>query len=292
MANTSNLMNNQLPREFKSLDIGTQQLVLAVSGVVPENIAPPLRLLAENLRRSSVMEYAARRVIEEEGIGINWQDLLDEATNFCLQQLSEELRRHADRMATIIRLELEQLDRTSPDQMDDYGFADFRRMQHFVLTPEEKERLYWAHLAHDVGNMCYPLSFLASAETFTEAQRKQLVYHVQYGYYLGQFLNVHPQVIALIVMHHQPTRGYPWNGILAKLSHYLVDPRFCYMRDWLAWHEVYVGMTDVQAHRMDTIGHEQALRQMMPPEVKEVGMGFAPFLEAVRGSGTSAVALG
>ncbi|MCX6740570.1 MAG: hypothetical protein NTZ49_05070 [Candidatus Parcubacteria bacterium] len=192
-------------------------------------------------------------------------------------------------MHQIVAEQLKLLEHQKPEQLDDFGCEDFRTMHHFELTPEDQQNLKWAAAFHDLGRMCYPVSFWNTPGRFSQKQREQLEFHARNFYFLGEMLNVCQEVIALSVLHHYPNKGYPDNGIIAKLRPFLDQPKFQYMLKWLVTNDVYGGATDKRSYRDQIWTHEQVIQQTMPVEMARVGLGWVPFIQALKQSGQRVV---
>ncbi len=283
------VMNNQIPRDFDLLDPETRQLALAIGGRKVNGTNFHLGHLAKNLKRSEVAVWAARRVIRSEAIGINWEHLLDDIVETCLKEFHYETYRHLKRMHGIMAEELKYLQHHQPAQMDDRGIKEFREMEHFPLGEEEQAQMKWASSFHDICRMSYKVSYWKKKGKFTPLQRKQLDFHARNFFFLGQLFNVYQEVIALSVLHHYPNKGYPDNGIIAKLTPFLAQPKFQYMLNWLVTNDVYTGATDDRGYRDQPYTHEQAIGQTMPTELGPVGMAWVPFIEAIKQPGDKVV---
>ena len=275
------VMNNQRTRDFASLAKETQQLALAIGGQAISGTEVHLLNLAKNLRNSEVVVWATHRLIANEAIGINWEHLLKEIVDCCLKKFHQESYWHLMRMQNLMQKQLNLYAQKGSDQIDDFGFLAFRKLRHFKLTPEDQNNMIWAASFHDLCRMCYSPSFWNTPGPFTSQQRKQLDFHARNFFYLGEMVNAYPEVIALSVLHHWPNKGYPGNGVIAKLKPFLNNPKFRYMLNWLVTTDVYCGATDKRSYRQTVWGHLKVLKETLPRELSNIGMGFVPFIHAI-----------
>ncbi|MCX6745014.1 MAG: hypothetical protein NTX82_05830 [Candidatus Parcubacteria bacterium] len=283
------VMNNQEPRDFSLLDQETQALASAVCGHKVTGMNVHLAHLAKNLRKSETIVWATKRVMKSEAIGINWEHLLNYVVEDCLKPFHEETYWHLKRMHRIMTEQFKLLEHQKPEQLDDFGCQDFRTMEHFELTSSDQQNLKWAAAFHDLGRMCYPVSFWNTKGAFSLKQRKQLDFHARNFYFLGEMLNVYQEVIALSVLHHWPNKGYPDNGIIARLRPFLDQPKFQYTLNWLVTNDVYGGATDRRSYRDHAWSHEQVIIETMPKEMARVGLGWVPFIQALKQPGQGVV---
>lgn len=285
------VMNNQVARDFTSLAKETQQLALAVCGQVDSSLDNHLVHLAENLQTSELLVWAARQVIVSEAIGVNWEHLFDDMVENCLREFHEESYIHLRRMHRLMASQLVLSLHKKLSQIDDFGIKAFRRMKHYLLNEDDQSHLKWASSYHDVCRMCYSREFWETPGPFSPEQRKQLDFHARNFYFLGEMYNVNPVVSALSVLHHWPNKGYPDNGIIAKLSPFLRDPKFRYMLNWLVTTDVYCGSTDRRSYRDNVWDHIRVLKKTLPDELGKIGMGFVPFIHALWKPNQQAVCL-
>lgn len=278
------VLNNQVARDFDSLERETQKLVLATCGQKVDALEEHLAHLAQNLRRSDLIIWAAERIRKQEPLAINWEDLLTDIIETCLKTFHQESYLLLRRMQMLMKRQLEFLEDRRISEIDDFGYSEFHSMRHYELSAHEKDSLVWAALFHDLCRLCYELDFWTTPGAFPQEKRKLLDYHVRDFYFLGEMLNVSPLVTALAVLHHYPNKGYPSNGIITKLRSFLTNPRFRYMLNWLISNIVYVGATNPRSYRKDW-GDELVLSDIMPQELRPIGMGFAPFILAIKQPG-------
>ncbi|HDQ22558.1 MAG TPA: hypothetical protein ENN28_01140 [Candidatus Uhrbacteria bacterium] len=272
-------------RDFDSFQPETKLLICAIRDN-PQNLSgstnsPYIIHLAKNLRRSeSVIEAARSLSLNEPLLGAP-QDWLDILLHDCLKKFHEESYWHLVRVRQIFS----QVKKVWQDQglknLPDLGMGEFKKLKvDLVFMDEDWQDLDWAAAYHDLCKMAYAKEFWDTPGKFSVKQRKDLEAHARWFYFLGEMFDVPKRVTALAVLHHYLNLHYPENGVVEKNICFLSGQNFHSMLRLLVTLDVYEAMSGNRSYRQG-LPHEEVFARM-PGELKEIGCGFFPVLQAVK----------
>ena len=271
-------------RDFKVFKPETQQLIWAVAGNPLPETSQPIIYLADNLRLSPLVIEAAGKLLKNQALIIRWVDWLTLLLMECLQHYHQETYLHVLRVRSIVRAIRQMLAKYGIEGIPNYGNADFQKIQeNFIMTDKDWERLEFASWFHDLGKMAYPQKFWNTAGKFTDDQRKELEAHARLFYYLGEMFNV-PQIVSgLSVLHHYPNLHYPQNGVVMRYKDLMGQKKFRQLLRMLITMDIYEAMSGIRTYRPKIQSHQETI-QKMPGELRKVGTGYIPLLEALKES--------
>lgn len=275
------LRNNLEARDFGSFEPLTQQLIRAVLLQAPAGTDEHIMQMAKNLRRSKQVIEAADCLVRNQPLEKDWQDWLEIVSRKCLRPFHPETYLHLRRVQRIIRKKIELLQQYKLADFAEIANQDFLQIEHFALTAEDEHILNWVAAYHDLFKMGYPLAFWNTPGRFSQEQRLELELHAKFFYNLGEFFNVNKLVVAMSVLHHYPTQHYPHNGTVAKVSYILNNPKYAYMLKLVITDDVYEAVTGKRKYRLKIISHQEAMREIMPQELKNIGTAFLTLLEVL-----------
>jgi hypothetical protein len=201
----------------------------------------------------------------------------------CLKPFNRRIYDHLLKTRQMVIEQLRLLHCKCPSDIDDLGIKKFRTMKHFRLTPAEREKLQWAASYYDLGMMAYPDGYWDQQKSFTPEERRELDFHARLAPLLKDFCNIPDDVSGLFVLHHYPSLQYPQNGIIARYSHLLADPRFSYILNLLVVNDMYVAGTSERPWRDGTWTHEEAVFEKLPKIMGNPDLvAYLPMIEAIK----------
>ncbi len=276
------LRSNREAREFDSFSLVTKQLILTVLGETPRGTDQHILFLGENLRRSDLVIEAAEKLVREEPLILGWHDWFYVVSTECLQPYHEESFMHLQRTRRILLKIRSLLEKLGPFNIPDFGHKGYLKVQSQLnLTDDDWLMVELAAEIHDLCRMAYDVSFWQTPGKFTPQQLNELEFHARLFFYLGEFFNVDRKVVGLSVLHHNPNKHYPQNGIVREFEDLMADERFMVMLRLLVNLDIYEGMTGLRDYRDKPLTHEKAI-EIMPKELGDVGTDFMPLILALR----------
>jgi hypothetical protein len=271
-------------REFRSLNIPTQQVVKAILEL-EEPQDQHLAHFAHNLRVSEAIRSSAETLYNSEQLLGTWQEWLELVAHECLKPFHAESFDHCQRVPEVLRVIRQILARYGPKGVPDCGIEEFGQIrERLILSEEDWQKVEYAAKYHDQGKLAYSKGFWSYPGKFKDWQIEMKKAHPRMFYILGELFGVPLWVTGLAVFHHFLNLGYPENGLVAAFSDYLQDPLFLLEEMLLINCDCYDGIRGPRQYHRSIFDHFQTIAKLRY-ELRKIGPAMLPLLEAAYQTG-------